>query len=113
MYKQVILVRNDLKLSKGKLISQCCHASLEAWKQSSKKVRKKWEEEGGKKVVLKITNEERLLSILEELEEKDIPHYLVRDRGLTEIPPGTTTALGIGPVEEEKIDQITGNLRPF
>lgn len=113
MYKQVILVRDDLKLSKGKLISQCCHASLEAWKRSSKKIREKWEEEGGKKVVLKITNEEGLLSILEKLKEKDIPHYLVKDRGLTEIPPGTTTALGIGPVEEEKIDQITGNLKPL
>ena len=35
---------------------------------------------------------------------------VVQDAGLTEIPPGTITAVVIGPDEDKKIDRITGNL---
>ena len=45
-YKQVILVRQDLKLPKGKLVAQCCHASIEAALKSSDKKISAWRKEG-------------------------------------------------------------------
>ena len=50
--KQVILVRQDLKMPKGKLIVQCTHASLEAALKSNKL--KEWQSKGTKKVILKV-----------------------------------------------------------
>lgn len=113
MYKQIIVVRNDLEMSRGKLISQCCHASLGAWKRTDKEIREKWERKGGKKVILRGESEEDLIMMLEKARELDLSHYMVRDKGLTEIPPNTITSLGIGPGKEEKIDKITGSLPLF
>ena len=53
-YKQVILVREDLKLPKGKLASQCSHASVDATLKSDKKIIDLWKKEGAKKIVLKV-----------------------------------------------------------
>ena len=59
--KQVILVRMDLKLPKGKLAAQCCHASVEAVLNSSKKKVDEWRSEGQKKVVLKVKDDKELI----------------------------------------------------
>ena len=53
--KQVILVRNDLRMPKGKLSSQVAHASLEAALKSNKL--KEWRSKGTKKVILKVKDE--------------------------------------------------------
>ncbi len=109
MYKQAIIVRKDLKMSAGKIAAQVAHASVEAWKKADKKTRDTWEREGAKKVVLQAQNEKELL----ELKKKSgkLPTALIRDAGLTEIPPGTTTCLAIGPAREEEIDKLTGSLK--
>ena len=59
-YKQVILVREDLKLPKGKLAAQVSHASVDATLKSDKKIVELWKKEGGKKIVLKVKDEKEL-----------------------------------------------------
>ena len=46
--KQVILVRQDLKMPKGKLAAQCAHAAVEATLKCSKVLVKDWRKEGQK-----------------------------------------------------------------
>lgn len=112
-YKQVVVVRGDLDMSCGKLSVQVAHASLEA----AEKVRsqhpetyKEWREEGAKKVVLQVGSGRELMEIYEEALERGLTAVLIRDAGLTELEPGTTTAVGIGPHESERIDKVTGRL---
>jgi len=113
MYKQVILLRKDIKMSTGKKCVQSCHASLGAYKKASKSIIKKWNLEGQKKVVLEVNSRQDLLKLYQKVKKEKIPCFLVEDAGLTELNPGTITALGIGPVGEKKIDKITGNLKLF
>ena len=111
MFKQIIVIRNDLGMSGGKKCVQSCHASLGAYKKTDKKIIKKWELEGQKKVVLEVDSEEKILDLYKKLKKEKIPCFLVEDAGLTELKPGTITALGIGPEREETLDKITGKLK--
>ena len=43
-------------------------------------------------------------------DQNGISSSLVQDAGMTEIPPGTITALGLGPAKTEDLDKITGTL---
>ncbi|MBN1502232.1 peptidyl-tRNA hydrolase [Candidatus Woesearchaeota archaeon] len=110
-YKQVILVRADLKLPKGKMSAQCSHASVEAVLRSDKELVKKWRAQGSKKVVLKVENLEELHKYNQMAKDIGLTTALITDAGKTVIAPGTETAVGIGPDEEERIDKITGNLK--
>jgi len=111
MYKQMIILRKDLEMSTGKKCVQCCHACLGAYKNAKKSVVKKWESEGQKKVVLEVNSKEELFKLFEKAKKEKIPCFLVEDAGLTELEPGTITALGIGPEDEKKLDKITGSLK--
>ena len=110
-YKQVILVRNDLKLPKGKLSAQVAHGSLEAAMKSSRRVVEEWRSEGGKKVVLRVESIEELRQFEALARKEKLVSALITDAGHTTIPSGTVTCLGIGPDKEEKIDNVTGKLR--
>ncbi len=112
-YKQVILVRADLKLSKGKMSAQVSHASVDSLLKSHKDDVAKWKTQGMKKVVLKVQNEKELLSHKEKAEDAGLVCALIIDAGRTELDPGTTTCLGIGPDKTEKIDEITGQLKIY
>ena len=111
MWKQVVIVRKDLKLSKGKLAAQVAHASLESYKVSSYENQSEWEAWGSKKVVLKCEDIKELLEIQKLVKKSGLPYSLIKDAGKTEIKPGTITALGIGPAEEDEIDKIAGHLK--
>ena len=108
--KQVILVRQDLKLPVGKACAQAAHASVEAVLKSSPKMVKAWREEGMAKIVVKVKDEQELISYFQQAKEADLVASLITDAGRTVIAPGTKTCVGIGPDEEEKIDKITGKL---
>ncbi|MEA1993853.1 MAG: peptidyl-tRNA hydrolase Pth2 [Euryarchaeota archaeon] len=111
--KQVIVVRTDLDLGKGKVAAQVAHASLKAAERCRKNhpnTYAEWEREGQKKVVLKIGNKKDLLELYEQI-KRQIPAALIRDAGMTQIPPGTVTCVGIGPWGDEEIDRYTGELK--
>jgi PTH2 family peptidyl-tRNA hydrolase len=109
-YKQCLIIRNDVKMSCGKRCAQAAHASIGAYNNADKALRKAWLSEGQKKVVLK-ANDERTLHELRVIAERTgISSSLIQDAGMTEIPPGTITALGLGPAKSEDLDKITGTL---
>ena len=113
-YKQVILIRKDLKMGTGKKCAQSCHASISSAdliRIRNKEVWKKWKNAGQKKVILRVSGMEELKEIVLKLEKNNIPHFLIRDAGLTQLAPGTTTALDIGPAVSELLDKITGDLK--
>jgi PTH2 family peptidyl-tRNA hydrolase len=112
-YKLVVVVRDDLKMSGGKLAVQVAHAAVMCAVQA--KARKSdwfssWYKEGQRKVVVKAKTLEDLIALKDKASRAGIPNELVTDAGLTELPPNTTTCLGIGPAPESHIDPITGAL---
>ena len=112
-YKQVIVFRSDLKLSKGKIAAQAGHAAISAAQAAHNRHREWWDSwlyEGQRKVAVKVKDERELLELEEKAKDLDLPEALIVDKGLTEIPPGTVTCLGIGPAPTEKVDRITGTL---
>ena len=112
-YKMVIVIRDDLKLSPGKLAVQVAHAAVECSFISKRKKPKwfrKWKEQGAKKVVVRVSSLEDLYKLKDKAEELDLVAKIIEDAGLTEVPPGTETVLGIGPGPSSIIDKITGNL---
>ena len=109
-YKQVILVRADLKLPKGKLAAQCSHASVDAVLKSDSKLVNAWRDEGMAKIVVKVKDEKELIKYFQLAKDSDLTASLITDAGRTVIAPGTKTCVGIGPDEEEKINHITGEL---
>src|SRR5437016_3769482 len=106
MYKQAIVFRKDLKMTKGKMIAQCCHASIGSFLETDKKIREKWMIEGSKKVVLSSTNIGELLSLFKKMKKMNLSCFLVKDAGLTQVEKGTITCLGVGPDKETNIDKI-------
>ena len=109
-YKQVILVRQDLKLPMGKMSVQCSHASVEAVLKSDKKMIKKWRSSGMAKVVLKVKDEKELFKYIQEAKDQGLTTSIITDAGRTIVEPGTVTCGAIGPDNEDKIDPITENL---
>lgn len=112
-YKMVILVRQDLKLQKGKMSAQVAHAAVESTLKSEKNdpdTVRKWRDSGQKKVVLKVADEKELFQYKEDAKAAGLVTALITDAGKTHIAPGTTTCMAIGPDLENKIDKVTGSL---
>ncbi len=112
-YKQVLVFRQDLKMSKGKIAAQAGHAAVSS-AQDAYVHRKKWWEawlfEGQRKIAVKVPSEKELGELEEEADKMGLPHSLIIDRGLTEIPAGSITCLGIGPAPNPLVDKLTGKL---
>lgn len=124
--KQVIIVRKDLGMRKGKMIAQGAHASLQAILQEAMPAEnpngehllmveitpttKEWLSGSHAKVVLGVDSEKELLNLYEKAQ--GLPRALIQDEGRTEfggVP--TYTACAIGPAPSEEIDKITGHLQ--
>ena len=112
-FKQVIAVRRDLDMGKGKIAVQVAHAAVSAAEEARKKFTEWWEmwlREGQCKVAVRVDSEEEILQLERKSKELRLPSALICDRGLTQVEPGTVTCLGIGPAPSSVIDALTGNL---
>ncbi|MBC7120920.1 MAG: peptidyl-tRNA hydrolase [Candidatus Methanosuratus sp.] len=113
-FKQAIVVRQDLRMSKGKTAAQVAHASISSYIATARakpRWTEAWLEEGQKKVVLKAPSLADMIELKGRAEREGIPNALIQDAGLTELDPGTVTCLGIGPAPSDAIDRITGRLK--
>lgn len=112
--KLVIVARRDLKLSPGKLAAQAAHAAvtcaLKAQKHQPETFRR-WYDEGQKKVVVRADTLADLHRLKIDAEKLGYTTALIQDAGHTEIEPGTTTVLGIGPARADHLDKLTGHLQ--
>jgi len=123
--KQVILIRKDLKMRRGKEITQGSHASMEFLVRRIRESlnesasitidittnEKTWVLEGMAKVCLQVNSEQELLDYHRRAQRCGLKSYLIRDSGRTEFGgTPTLTACAIGPDEVEQIDAVTGDL---
>lgn len=111
--KQVILIRTDLKLPKGKAAAQAAHASVEAVLRSSSDLVDAWHTTGMKKIILKVPGEKELMQLQQVAKRKGLVASLITDAGKTVVAPGTKTCVGIGPAPETTIDEVTGDLQMY
>ena len=112
--KQALVLRTDLKMGKGKMIAQASHASIMSYLAclaEDQRISENWIASGEKKIVLKVTGESDLVALFRDAKRAGIPCALVADAGLTQLEPGTKTALGIGPWIAKEIDEITEKLK--
>ena len=103
-------------MSTGKLLVQSAHAAVgasELAKKENHRVWRQWRNEGGKKVALEVESLNELEKLKKKADILNVVNIIIQDAGLTEVPPGTVTALGLGPDISERIDRITGLLPLF
>ncbi|XP_062473126.1 peptidyl-tRNA hydrolase 2, mitochondrial [Pezoporus occidentalis] len=115
-FKMVLIVRNDLKMGKGKVAAQCSHAAVSAYKQVQRRnpeLLKQWEYCGQPKVVLRAPDEETLIQLLADAKHLGLTVSLIQDAGRTQIAPGSQTVLGIGPGPADVVDKVSGHLKLF
>lgn len=128
--KQVILIRKDLKMRRGKEIAQGSHASM-AFLTSRLRPgletaagrplaveldasERRWLRAGMAKVCLRVNSEEELLAYHRRALSRGLTSHLITDSGRTEfhgVP--TLTACAIGPADADAIDGVTGGLVPY
>jgi len=124
--KQVIILRKDLNMRKGKMVAQGAHASMAVffnrrypeWEHDDFiKIRideKEWKWINGlfTKVCLGVNSKEELLELYEQAKKLELPCALIEDSGKTEFHGNKTyTAVAIGPAEDNLINNLTGHLK--
>ena len=111
--KQVVVVRTDLNMGKGKIAAQVGHACV-LGAEHVRKSNPKWFESwwfGQEKVVVKVSSLKHLQEIKIHAIDLNVPWSEVTDAGHTQIAPGTITCISLGPAPEDLIDKITGQLK--
>ena len=128
--KQVIVIRKDLNMRRGKEIAQGAHASMAVFfnmMEMQKNGRKyecsfthsseamhEWMTKGFTKITVKVDSEAELLETYNKAKAAGLPCSLIRDAGKTEFNgTPTLTAVAIGPAGSTEIDKITGDLKLY
>lgn len=122
--KQVILVRKDLKMNKGKIGAQVAHASIAAFLNRDKsdpltnpleinlsQADTEWLSHRFTKICLAVNSEEELLEYYQKAKSAGLKCSLIQDAGFTTFEKPTYTTVGIGPDFNENIDKITKDLK--
>jgi len=128
--KQVIVIRKDLHMRKGKMIAQACHASMKVvldrmntmqtshdivqWslELNTKDPLHTWMLGQFTKIVLYIPDLESMLELKDKADKLNIPNALIIDSGKTEFHgKPTPTALALGPYDSDVLGELTGDLR--
>ena len=126
--KQVIVIRRDLRMRRGKEIAQGAHAAT-AWLAdlvlqtmrandvdhlALSPAERAWLESSFRKVTVKVNSEEELIAVYQKALDAGLVVHLITDRGLTEfggVP--TRTCLAVGPDYDDLIDPVTGDLELY
>ena len=121
--KQVIVIRKDLKMRRGKEIAQGAHASMAVLTKFMTKNKRgwfgfyppkameDWLDGSFRKIVVYVESEIELIAIYTKAAARGIPCALIKDNGATEFHgEKTVTCCAIGPDIDERIDEITGEL---
>ena len=122
--KQVIVMRKDLNMRKGKMIAQGAHAALGIFAQEMEIQDNniaevslwpeaiEWLTGSYAKVCVGVDSKQELLDIYEAAKALELPRILIHDNGTTEFGGVTTvTCCAIGPHKYDLIDQVTGHLK--
>jgi PTH2 family peptidyl-tRNA hydrolase len=122
--KQILVLRKDLGMRKGKMIAQAAHASMKFiierldqidesnYHFSSSKEEREWMSDKFTKICVSVDSEQELLDLIEKGKASDITVHSIIDSGKTEfhgVP--TLTCAAFGPAPEEKLKPITGHLK--
>ncbi|KAH8236577.1 hypothetical protein KR026_006104 [Drosophila bipectinata] len=113
-FKMVLVVRNDLKMGKGKIAAQCGHGAVGAYQSAVSKTPRlvrAWDSCGCAKIAVKVESEAELMAIKKAAERNQLNTCLIRDAGRTQIEPNSKTVLAIGPAAADDIDKVTGHLK--
>ena len=117
--KQVIVIRDDIKMSRGKTAVQVAHASMSFMTSSIKtnipvdysEIEKYWIENSFAKICVRAKSEDELNKIHDDALNAGIKVSIIIDSGKTEFHgEPTATCLALGPDLDSKIDEITGHL---
>ena len=111
--KMVLILRGELRLTAGKAAVQAAHAAVLLARRGeghSANDLEAWFQQGQKKVALEVDTLDQMEEIQRKARASGIPTVWIEDAGLTEVPAGTRTCLGLGPAPSNVLDPITGDL---
>ena len=116
MVKLVLVVRQDLKMSKEKVMEECCNATLASYElavQKCPEMLRAWKAIRQPKSIVEADNEEVLLTVLAQARSLGLVSAVVEYAEYKQIMPGTKTVVAVGPGPVDLVDQVTGALENF
>lgn len=133
--KQMIVMRRDLKMRKGKIAAQAGHACVTATLMALQKEGRlnqiqvtddwvglapdeqkatplsEWFDKGVAKICVYVDSEEELLQLHQKAKAAGVISALIQDAGMTEFHGQPTyTCLALEPLAAERADKFTGGL---
>lgn len=112
--KLALIVRSDLKLSRGKAAAQCAHAAIACYQRAEAtqpQVLRQWLLAGQPKIVLRCASLAELERLQREARDAGLVEASVADAGRTQVEAGTVTVLGVGPAPEAAVAAVVGELK--